>query len=107
MNCYLKLTGLVKCENNNCYINTTILSDDANYLQKGVKIKIFKASETTIKDIIFLQPQISTNNVITQEVKIFCNSGNLKHNQVINFSLKIKDETMFQMIWQSLKGGDE
>lgn len=79
----IKTTGIITCENNNCYIDITLSYDKIDILNQKPKIEYLN-KEYSIISINYNEPYLN-NNIAYQDIKL---TTNLKtSNQIINFKI--------------------
>ena len=58
-----------------------------------------------LSDITFENPTLE-NNIVTQEVIMKVPPENYYNYQTITYNVKQGEETIYEMLWKALKGGD-
>ncbi len=100
----ITLEGKVKCNKKEC-IYTVIATDTlAKYTDNLKEITFTK--KDTIKKISFDEPYL-LNNILVSNMNITVSNQELKNNQVMKGTIKIKEDTIISLFLKSLKGGDE
>lgn len=97
-------TGIYICEENNCFIHSVWPLEEVEKLQKNTEIIVDKKT-ILLSDITFENPTLE-NNIVTQEVIMKVPPENYYNYQTITYNVKQGEETIYEMLWKALKGGD-
>ena len=85
--------------------NITFISlEEVEKLQKNTEIIVDKKT-ILLSDITFENPTLE-NNIVTQEVIMKVPPENYYNYQTITYNVKQGEETIYEMLWKALKGGD-
>ena len=97
-------TGIYICEDKNCFIHSVWPLEEVEKLQKNTEIIVDKKT-ILLSDITFENPTLE-NNIVTQEVIMKVPPENYYNYQTITYNVKQGEETIYEMLWKALKGGD-
>lgn len=91
-------TGIMKCENNDCYITITMIYDKIDILNQNPKIEYLNKIYD-IKSITYEEPYLN-NNIAYQDINI---TTNLQvNNQIINFKILYNKQRIITKIKEIL-----
>ncbi len=91
-------TGIMKCENNDCYITITMIYDKIDILNQNPKIEYLNKIYD-IKSITYEEPYLN-NNIAYQDLNI---TTNLQvNNQIINFNILYNKQRIITKIKEIL-----
>lgn len=91
-------TGIMKCENNDCYITITMIYDKIDILNQNPKIEYLNKIYD-IKSITYEEPYLN-NNIAYQDLNI---TTNLQvNNQIINFKILYNKQRIITKIKEIL-----
>ena len=90
-------------EENMTYVNNPQL-EEVEKLQKNTEIIVDKKT-ILLSDITFENPTLE-NNIVTQEVIMKVPPENYYNYQTITYNVKQGEETIYEILWKALKGGD-
>lgn len=103
----ISLNGIVSCENKICSIETVVTTEHLSFLSSDLEIEIAQQIYS-IKSLDYGQLfYLDSTSSIGQKINISLDNFIYEENKLLSFVLKREDRNLWEIIWKSLKGGDE